>query len=89
MGVRPTHSSQAAQRENVFNKEWLYLNLQSETGCTVTVHVTSKSDVTPIKSPMKTSQVDAATTGGFGSVAANSSTMQSARNATAVAAAAA
>lgn len=53
-GVRPTHSGGgAAQRQNVFNKEWLYLNLQSETGCVVTVNVTSKSDTTPIKSPMK------------------------------------
>lgn len=73
MGVRSTHSSQAAQRENVFNKEWVYLNLQSETGCTVTVHVTSKSESMPIKSPMKTPGADGTATGGFGSVAANTS----------------
>ena len=81
MGVRPTHTSQAAARENVFSKEWLYLNLQSETGCTVTVHVTSKSESMPIKSPMKTPGADGTATGGFGSVAANTSQMQSARQA--------
>ena len=47
--VKLGHGSGAAQREIVFNKEWLYMNLQSETGAIVTALVTSKTEYTPIK----------------------------------------
>ena len=73
-GVRPTHGGGgAAQRENVFNKEWLYLNMQSETGCVVTVLVTSKADVTPIRGSVMMKASDIAAMAAVGGFNANSS----------------
>ncbi len=46
-------------RQNIFNKEWLYLNLQSELGCKVSMYVSFKQDFMPTKSTMsKTSGFD-------------------------------
>jgi hypothetical protein len=43
-GVRQTGGAGANARQQVFNKDWMYLNLQSENGCPVTVTVTFKSE---------------------------------------------
>ena len=47
-GVRSTGGGTGAARQNVFDREWLYINLQSESegGCQVTVRASFKRDTT-------------------------------------------
>ena len=53
-GSRSTGSAaNGANRLNVFNKEWLYLNLQSDLGCAVTVTVSFKSEFIAAKPQLK------------------------------------
>ena len=40
----------------VFNKDWLYINLQSEHGCSLSVHVSFKSDFVPLNKPMQSTK---------------------------------
>mmetsp|Transcript_17791 Transcript_17791/g.22403 ORF Transcript_17791/g.22403 Transcript_17791/m.22403 type:complete len:187 (-) Transcript_17791:1160-1720(-) len=46
-GVREGRSG--AKRTQVFNKDWLYLNMQSEHGCTVTINVSFKTELAPLR----------------------------------------
>ena len=54
-GVRATAGTGGGNRQNVFNKEFLYLNLQSESenGCQVTVFASFKKDGNSISKVLK------------------------------------
>ena len=63
-GVRAVGGG-AANRNNIFNKEWLYMNVQSEHGATVTVSVSFKSAGGPMRAtlPSLNKNADMGTTG--------------------------
>ena len=50
-GVREGRSG--AKRTQVFNKDWLYLHMQSEHGCTVTINVSFKNELAPVRTSLK------------------------------------
>ena len=58
-GVREGRAG--AKRAQVFNKDWLYLHMQSEHGCNVTVNVSFKTELAPIRNAPK--PVDTSTKG--------------------------